>query len=219
MYKEQAMKSPGFILFVLLIAGQYVSAVDKKPSDPNEVLLARCTVAIGNPNDPNELLRAKWDSIANVLKIKNLDTKVKENLVDKIISPIFDFPLMGKLALGRTNWPKLNVSQREKFTALFVERLKASYRDKLMLYKDEKVLFQPAVQNKDMVQVPMTLISDDTKYAMLYKLHKTGEGWKVYDVEIEGVSILLTYRSQFDDTLSRGTVDDLISQLEKPAGS
>jgi phospholipid transport system substrate-binding protein len=213
------MKRLVYIFFVLLMAGQVVSAVDKKPSDPNEALLARCNIAIRNPNDPNELLRATWDSVANVLKIKNLNPKVKEDVIDKIISPIFDFPLMGKLALGRTNWPKLNASQREKFTSLFVERLKASYRDKIMRYKDEKVLFQPAVQDKNSVHIPMTLISNDTKLAMLYKLHKAGESWKIYDVEIEGVSILLTYRSQFDDTLSHGTVDDLLSQLEKPAGS
>jgi phospholipid transport system substrate-binding protein len=88
-----------------------------------------------------------------------------------------------------------------------------------MLYKDEKVLFQPAVRNKDTIHIPMAMISDDKKLAMLYKLHKAGESWKIYDVEIEGVSILLTYRSQFNDILSRGSVDDLISQLEKPAGS
>ncbi|MBM4104514.1 MAG: ABC transporter substrate-binding protein [Planctomycetes bacterium] len=213
------MKRLGCILFVFLTAGQCISAADKNLNDPNEALLARCSVAIGDPNNPNELLRATWDSVVNVLKIKNLDPKVKENLVDKIISPIFDFALMGKLALGRTNWPKLDASQREKFTALFVERLKASYREKIMRYQDEKVLFQPAVKNKDNIQIPMTLISNDTKYAMLYKLRRAGESWKVYDVEIEGVSILLTYRSQFNDTLSRGTVDDLLSQLEKTAGS
>jgi phospholipid transport system substrate-binding protein len=213
------MKRLGCIFFTLLIAGQCVSAEDKKPSDPNEALLARCTVAIGDPNNPNELLRAKWESIANVLKTKDLDPKVKEHLVDKIISPIFDFALMGKLALGRTNWPKLDASQREKFTSLFVERLKASYRDKLMLYNDEKVLFQPAVKIKDTVQIPMTVISTDKKWAMLYKLHRAGESWKIYDVEIEGVSILLTYRAQFDDSLSHGTVDNFLSQLEKPAGS
>jgi phospholipid transport system substrate-binding protein len=201
------------------MAGHYVSADNKAPNDPNEVLRVRFEIAARDPNNPNELLRAKWDSIANVLKTKDLDPKVKETVVDKIISPIFDFALMGKLALGRTNWPKLDASQREKFTSLFVKRLKSSYRDKLMLYNDEKVSFQPAVQNKDTVHIPMTLISNDKKWAMLYKLRNAGGSWKIYDVEIEGVSILLTYRSQFEDTLSHGTVDDLLSQLEKPAGS
>jgi len=213
------MKSLGYILLVFLIAGQAVNADDKHSGDPNALSPAKWDIAISDPNDPNELVRAKWDSVINVLKAKELDQNAKADIIDKIVSPAFDFPLMGKLALGRTNWPKLNSSQREKFTVLFVERLRASYRNKIMLYKDEKVLFQPAVQNKDTIHIPMALISDDKKLAMLYKLHKAGESWKIYDVEIEGVSILLTYRSQFNDVLSRGSVDDLISQLEKPAGS
>jgi len=213
------MKSLWYILLVFLIAGQVVNADDKHSGDPNALSPAKWDIAISDPNDPNELVRAKWDSVINVLKAKELDQNAKADIIDKIVSPAFDFPLMGKLALGRTNWPKLNSSQREKFTVLFVERLRASYRNKIMLYKDEKVLFQPAVQNKDTIHIPMALISDDKKLAMLYKLHKAGESWKIYDVEIEGVSILLTYRSQFNDVLSRGSVDDLISQLEKPAGS
>jgi phospholipid transport system substrate-binding protein len=62
----------------------------------------------------------------------------------------------------------------------------------------------------------MELISKDTKVAVLYKLRKVDKCWKIYDVEIQGVSILLTYRSQFDDILSSGTVNDLLSRLEKP---
>jgi phospholipid transport system substrate-binding protein len=51
---------------------------------------------------------------------------------------------------------------------------------------------------------------------MVYKLRKVEKDWKIYDVEIEGVSILLTYRSQFDDILSRSTVEDLLARLENP---
>jgi phospholipid transport system substrate-binding protein len=50
---------------------------------------------------------------------------------------------------------------------------------------------------------------------MLYKLRNVEKRWKIYDVEIQGVSILLTYRAQFNDILSKGTVNDLLSQLEK----
>jgi phospholipid transport system substrate-binding protein len=63
----------------------------------------------------------------------------------------------------------------------------------------------------------MALASGGKKTALCYKLRKVDAGWKIYDVEIEGVSILLTYRSQFDDILKNGTVEDLLSQLAKPA--
>jgi len=195
------MRSLWCALLVFLVAGQVVNADDKDPNDPN---------------DPNELVRTKWDAVISVLQNKDIDQKAKEREINKIVSPIFDFPLMAKLALGRKHWPKLTPPQREKFTRLFVERFKASYREKITLYTDEKVLFKPAVQKKTTIYIPMELISKEKRVAILYKLHKADKGWKIYDVEIQGVSILLTYRSQFDDILRRGTVKDLLSRLEKP---
>ena len=186
-------------LLLLLAAGQYVNADDK------------------DPNDPNELLRNKWDAVRTVLQNKDIEQEEKEEQISKIVDPSFDFPLMAKLALGKKNWLKLNLQQREKFTQLFVERLSASYCDKISLYTDEKALFKPAVWNKKTISILMELISKDKTIAMLYKLRKVNGCWKIYDVEIEGVSILLTYRSQFDDILRRGTVEELLSRLEKPA--
>jgi phospholipid transport system substrate-binding protein len=192
------MRSLWCALLVFLAAGQALNADDK------------------DPNDPNELLRTKWNAVISVLQKKDLDQKTKEKEIDKIVSPIFDFPLMAQLALGRNHWPKLTPPQREKFMQLFVERLKASYREKVALYTDERVSFKPAVQKKKIVYIPMELISKDRKTVMLYKLRKVDKRWKIYDVEIQGVSILLTYRSQFDDILRSGTVEDLLSRLEKP---
>lgn len=213
------MKSIGYIVLVLLVIGPVSKGQNQDPNDPNNLSPAKWEVTISDPANPSELVKAKWESVVNVLKDKELDTDTKATLVDKITSPVFDFQLMGKLTLGKTHWPKLNAAQREKFLSLFVERLKTSYREKIMLYENEESQFQPAVQNKDTVQIPMTLISNDKKTAMLYKLRKAEKSWKIYDVEIEGVSILLTYRSQFDDILGHGSVEDLLKQLEKPAGS
>ncbi|MBL7106809.1 MAG: ABC transporter substrate-binding protein [Phycisphaerae bacterium] len=206
------MKRCLFILLILLAAIQTAGANDK---DPNELLLAKWDAVIEDPNDPNELLQAKWDAVTKVLQSEDLDQNVKEKIIDKIISPIFDFSLMGKLALGRTHWPKLTQPQREKFTLLFAKRLKDSYREKISLYTDEKALLKPAIQNKKGVFIPMQLLSVDRKIDILYKLRKVDKCWKVYDVEIQGVSIVLTYRSQFNDILRKGTVEDILSKLEK----
>ena len=145
-----------------------------------------------------------------------LPEKVKEKKIDKIVTPIFDFPLMAKLSLGRKHWPKLDSSQREKFTKLFSERLKRAYWKKVALYKDEKILFKPKQKKNKTFLVPTELLYKDKKVAIIYKLRKTDKSWKIYDVEIQGVSVLLTYRSQFDEILSHGTVEDLLSRLEKP---
>jgi len=214
------MKNLWGVLLVFLIVCQCVNAKgsgstgspSRAPSrdDPNDVNDPNY------PNDPNELLRTRWDAVFSVLRNKDIDQREKEKKINKIITPIFDFPLMAKLALGRKHWPALTAAQQEKFTTLFVERLKTSYREKISLYTDEKIQFKPAeVKNKTICNIPMELVSKDKKVNILHKLHKVDKRWKVYDVEIQGVSILLTYRSQFDDILQKGTVADLLARLEE----
>ena len=198
------MRSLWSTIIIILIASQAVNADSKQQNDPNY------------PNNPNELIRAKWDAVISVLQSKDLDQDTRIKKINKIVSPIFDFPLMAKLALGREHWPKLTAAQQKEFTRLFVERLKSSYREKVSLYTNEEVLFKPAVKKKSLVYVPMELKTKDKKIALMHKLRKVDERWKVYDVEIQGISILLTYRSQFDDILSKGTVDDLLSRLAEP---
>lgn len=234
--------SVSWVILVLLILGHGVEGEEKRPkdaneqpggesvsrvkdaNDPNELWWSRWDARVKDPNDPKELLAAKWDAVIKVLQTQDMDPKVKEKIIDRIVSPMFDFPLMAQLALGRTHWPKLDSAQREKFIRLFVARLKAFYLEKTTLYKNEKAVLKPGVPKKNTIQIPMTLISDDGETTILYKLYKTDEQskskanarWRIYDIEIEGVSILLTYRAQFDDILRRGSVQNLLSQLEKP---
>ena len=92
--------------------------------------------------------------------------------------------------------------------------MQQSFLEKLDIYTDEKVLYgAPLVEGKK-VHVPTTLVSKDSRIEMLYKMYRTAEGWKVYDVEISGVSVIQTYRSQFDGVLSNGTIDDLLEKLK-----
>ena len=169
------------------------------------------------PNDPVLLLQHKWDKVINILRNEEMEEEVKAEKIAAIASPIFDFPLIAKLSLGRKHWPKLSQPQRETFTNLLVEHLKRSYSEKIAIYKDEKVVFKEAVQKKkNIIEIPLEMISQEKKIAIVHKLRKADNKWRIYDVEIEGVSILLTYRSQFDDILSRGTVEDLLSELQKP---
>jgi len=203
-------------LLIFLIAGPGVFAANKYPSDPNVLLRTKSFPVVKDPNELRDLLQSRWDAVIITLKKTDIDEKVKEKQIYKIVSPLFDFPLMAKLTLGRKNWPKLSQPQREKFTRLFTSRLKTSYLDKVKLYTDEKGLYKPIQQKKEtIIYVPMQLITKDEDIAILYKLRKEDKFWKIYDVEIQGISILRTYRSQFDDILRRGTVKDLLSQLEK----
>jgi len=172
-----AIRSLWSVILVLLVLGYGVYADEKRPkgtneqpggksdscaedaNDPNELWWRSYDTVVKDPNDPNELLEAKWNAVVTVLRNKELDQKLKKKIIGKIMSPIFDSELMAKLVLGRTHWPKLTAPQHKRFTELFAERLKSFYLEKTTLYKNEKVLFKPAMQKNNTIHIPVVLIS------------------------------------------------------------
>jgi phospholipid transport system substrate-binding protein len=163
-----------------------------------------------------ELLTNNIEAALAVLQKKDINQQEKIEQVIKIAEPIFDFHLMAKLALGRKHWQDLSDKNREKFVDLFVAKLKATYVDKLSFYTDQKIAYETPVQKGIKIYIPTKVVSKDNSFAMMFKLYKSSNTWKIYDIEIEGVSLISTYRSQFNDILSKGTIDDLLVKLEKP---
>jgi phospholipid transport system substrate-binding protein len=196
--KEWIMKSLLCSVFIFLVITQSVGADDK--------------------DLVKELLEKRVEAAIAVLKKNDLDQQEKNKQIIDIVTPLFDFTLMAKLSLGRKYWPGLDQEKRQRFIELFTERLKTSYLDKLTLYTDEKVVFKTPVQDKRKIQVPTELISKNNTISMLYKFYES-TSWLIYDLEIQGVSIISTYRSQFDQVLSKGTIDELLTKLEKPEKS
>lgn len=180
------------------------------------ILLISQTAWSNDKNAAKELLVSKIDAALAVLQKKDLVQHEKNKEVIKIVEPMFDYNLMAKLTLGRKYWPGLSEKNKEKFTDLFVDRLKATYVDKLSLYTNEKVDYETPVQSGIKIQIPTKVVSKDKNFSMLYKLYRSRNGWKIYDIEIEGVSLISTYRSQFYDILSKGTINDLLLKLQKP---
>jgi len=173
------------------------------------------TAIADDRNTVEKLLKGKLDAVLLVLHNQKLNHQAKKDEISTIIMPVFDFPLMAKLTLGRKHWPGMTKEQQAKFTELFISLLKESYLEKISLYTDERIVFQETVQVKRKVHIATDLISKDNKISMLYKFYKSKHGWRIYDIEIEGISLIVTYRSQFDQVLNEGTVDDLIIKLEK----
>lgn len=164
-----------------------------------------------------DMLKTRLDAVLRVLSDSELKMEEKDKEILKIVTPIFDFRLMAFLTLGRPQWNALTKQEQDKFVEAFIKHLKNSYRDKITLYTDQKIVFKPTVaKSKVKVQVPTELISKDSSLTILYLLwKKTDQPWKVYDVEVQGVSIVTTYQSQFKEALQKGTVNDLLVQLEE----
>lgn len=178
-------------------------------------LLMGCqSAAAENKASAEALLKANLAAVFAVLQKQDLDQEAKNNAILDIVNPMFDFSLMAKLSLGRRYWPDLTPDQKERFTQLFIKRLRTSYLDSLTLYTDEKVLYEPSVVVKNKIHIPTYLVSKEKRISILYKLYESESGWKVYDLEIQGVSIIRSYRSQFHEILKSGTIDDLMTKLE-----
>jgi len=177
------------------------------------VLLFASPTLADAPDDVRELLKIKIDAVVVLLQDKTVEKTHRNELILDIITPVFDYQTMAKLSLGKKHWPSLSQEQQVTFTDRFSKRLQASYLEKLDLYSDEKVLYGTAQAEGKQVHVPTTLISKGSKIEMLYKFYSSAAGWKIYDVEIGGVSVIQTYRSQFDGVLSAGTIDDLLEKL------
>jgi len=179
-------------------------------------LVMNQTVSGNDTNVVKELLKTRIEAAIAVLQKNNLDLQEKDKQVIEIVKPMFNFSLMAKLSLGKRYWPGLTKEEGQRFTELFTKRLKASYIDKLNLYTNEEVVFKTPIQVKRKIKIPTELISKNNKISILYKFHKSKDSWLIYDLEIQGVSIISTYRSQFDQVLNNGTIDELLIKLEKP---
>jgi len=177
------------------------------------------SAAADDKNEVEILLKNNLDAVFAVLQKKDLDPQSKNKEIVDIVTPMFDFELMARLSLGKKHWPGLSQEKKERFTELFIKRLKASYLNNFTLYTDEKIFYEPSVQVEKKIHTPTYLISKDKKISILYKFYKAEKNWKIYDLEIQGVSIIRSYRSQFSSILESGTVDDLLLKLENPADS
>lgn len=172
------------------------------------------------PAEALAALRAPLDRVMAVLRDPALDAESRHREVVSLAEPLFDFPLMAKLALGRDHWLSLTPDQQRRYERLFVERLKSSYLQKLDLYTDQRIRYQaPAAAGPGKVHVPTVVADKDNEIGMRYKMYRSPQGWRIYDVEIQGVSIITTFRSQFDHILRDGSVEALMRELETPPGS
>ncbi|MCH8217055.1 MAG: ABC transporter substrate-binding protein [Planctomycetes bacterium] len=167
-----------------------------------------------NTLSPEETLRLRLDAAVAVLQDDRLDLETKGEKITELVAPLFDFPLMGKLALGREHWQSLNAEQRIDFTELFTVHLKNAYRKKLMLYTDEQIVYKSVVnRSATRAEVLTELVSEEKQIDVSYKLRKLKGKWKIYDVKVQGVSLRKSYEAQFHDILSRGTPADLFAAL------
>lgn len=144
------------------------------------------------------------------------DSSLIYGLVQDILMPNFDFNKMSKLALGK-NWRKADVEQRERFTEEFRLLLVRTYSTAMLEYTDEEIRFLPFHDDlvKKKVKVHMEILqSGGPSIPMSLSMYLNKEGaWKVYDVKIDGISLVTNYRSTFATEIRNDGMDKLIERL------
>jgi phospholipid transport system substrate-binding protein len=144
--------------------------------------------------------------------------KTKKEKIRVVSEKMFDFAELSKRTLG-PNWKNLNTEQQKEFITLYRDILEDAYMDRIMAYKDEKVVFHKETMLTDYTaEVQSIVITKTAETPINYRLIlKVGE-WKVYDVVIEGVSLIKNYRTQFREILANKSPEELLKVLRKKVG-
>jgi len=165
---------------------------------------------------PLETVRAEVNKVLEVLRNKSLKEEVKREKLRALYGEMFDQEELSKWSLGR-NWNKLSESQRREFLPLFQQVLEKTYGDRILAYSDERIVFDKEVPiSGNRVEVQTRAITKSKEIPMHYRVFKDKSGkWKCYDVVVENVSLVMNYRSQFNEILAKNDAEELLNILRK----
>ena len=167
---------------------------------------------------PDALVKRTTDEIVGqIRKDKSLVSNSRKllEMVDTVVLPHFNFTRMTMLAVGRP-WQNATPAQREQLVQQFRTLLVRTYSTALEQYSNQTIDVKPAnLKPADAESTVRMLIHQPggQPIPMDYRMEKTPNGWKVFDVSVEGVSIVTTYRSTFNAEITKGGIDGLIKAL------
>ncbi|EKD73692.1 MAG: Toluene tolerance protein Ttg2D [uncultured bacterium] len=173
--------------------------------------------------DPVGMLQSIANQLIAALKANKTSLRQNPGLVysiaTRIVVPHADVVEMSKRVLPPQTWNSATSGQRAQFQSEFTRLLVRTYSSALAEYTDQTVKFFPVrggYQGKSSVSVDSQIIrSNGPSISVNYRLIRKGAGWKLYDMTIEGVSMLASFRSQFADQLARGNMAELIKVLAR----
>ena len=167
---------------------------------------------------PAEQLRGQVDRVLKTLEDPDLkkDGKAKERrvAVRKIAEDIFDFSETAKRSLGR-HWAGRTPAERGEFVALFSDLLERSYLSKLEVYGGEKIAYGAEAIDGDQATVRTKIVTKQgSEIPIDYRMLRKGDRWLVYDVMIEGVSLVSNYRTQFNKIIQTSSYQELVKKMK-----
>ena len=168
--------------------------------------------------EATEAMRGTIDEVLRILADQSLKQPAKANerrqMLEKVVGERFDYEEMSRRSLG-TSWTNLSDKDKHEFVSLFQTLLVNTYADKIESYTGDGVQYINERTEKEYAEVRTKVLTGKTEIPLDYRLLHKGSAWRVYDVVVDGVSLVNNYRGQFSKILRNGSYADLVDQLRK----
>ena len=165
-------------------------------------------------HSPTEQIQQTLQQVTNIVANPANAEGQRKELLRETLMPRFDWLEMSKQSLGK-NWRHASGRERE-FVSAFADFLGNAYIGQIGSYRNEKVLFLHESVDNNQAEVKTKIVSAKGETtAVNYRLHRIEDEWKIYDVVVEDISIIVNYRSQFSRIIAKGSFDDLMNQLRE----
>jgi phospholipid transport system substrate-binding protein len=165
-----------------------------------------------------DAMKGTIDEVLKILADKDLKKQAKANerrqLLEKVVGERFDYEEMSRRSLGAP-WANLSDQDKKEFVSLFQTLLVNTYADKIESYSGQGVQYVNERTEKEYAEVRTKVLTGKTEIPLDYRLLNKGSVWRVYDVVVDGVSLVNNYRGQFSKILRTGSYADLVDQLRK----
>jgi phospholipid transport system substrate-binding protein len=167
---------------------------------------------------PTDQLKSQIDRVLKALDDPELKkegrAKDRRAVVRRIANDIFDFGETARRSLGR-HWQGRTPAERDEFVQLFSDLLERSYISKVELYGGEKIQYLGDTTETDQAKVQTKLVTKSgSDIPIEYRMHRKGDRWLVYDVIIEGVSLVSNYRTQFNKIIQTSSYQELVKKMK-----
>ncbi len=168
--------------------------------------------------EPTEQIKQTTDKILSIVKDPALKSPSKaqerRRLISKAVDERFDWEEMARRSLGRY-WAQRTAEEKKEFVHLFSELVERTYMGKVEDYSGEKVQYEGETIEGDYAVVKVNIITQKNRdISVDYRLQKEGNEWLVYDVSIEGVSLVNNYRTQFNSIILQSSYENLVKRLK-----
>ena len=174
-------------------------------------------IQAGDVEDINSMVKKKVAVIFDLLGKQDIEKNERNEKIVGELNEIMDFQLAAYLSLGK-HWKKISKTQKKEFVETFQQYINNYIVEKIDLYTNQKIdIGDSKIVKKGRAELEIGILSGGETLQVNFKLRKNKKKeWRVYDVDIEGVSLITTFRSQFSGVLKNSSFEELLEKIKNP---